>query len=115
MVIPTWNRRRQWSRMTLVSFAALPRADVANVDHARLGYATNPNIAGGVRLCTSLDTRGANSFSTARRHFCRRHSNRAPGEPSLVEMFGQGDLGTLQEPGCKASILNGVRSTFAPC
>ena len=68
MVLPTWNRRKQWSLMTLMSLAALCRADIANVDHARLGYTTNPNTAGGVRFCTSLDTRGANSFSTARTH-----------------------------------------------
>ena len=108
MAIPTWNRRRQWSRMTLVSFAALRRADVANVDHARLGYATNPNIAGGVRLCTSPDTRGANSFGTARRHFCRRHSDRAPGKLSSVEMSGMGYLGRLLE--VARCILN-----LSPC
>jgi hypothetical protein len=66
MVLPTWNRRKQWSLMTLMSLAALCRADIANVDHARLGYTTNPNTAGGVRFCTSLDTRGTNSFLVLR-------------------------------------------------
>jgi hypothetical protein len=37
MALPTWNRTRQWSRMTLVSLAELHGADVANVYHARLG------------------------------------------------------------------------------
>jgi hypothetical protein len=44
-----------------------------------------------------------------------RPQREGPGKLSPVEMSGRGYLGTLQERGCKASILNGVRSTVAPC